>query len=72
MVQLSPDTRDSGWNACGGYHYDDRTILGFSHTHISGTGVEELGDVLLMPTVGPVRVDPGPEASPELGYRSRF
>lgn len=72
MVQLSPDTRDTGWDACGGYQHDDDTILGFSHTHISGTGVEELGDVLLMPTVGPVQIEPGPEASPELGYRSQF
>lgn len=72
MVQLSPDTRDTGWNACGGYHYDDPTILGFSHTHISGTGVEELGDVLLMPMAGPVVVEPGAEAKPEAGYRSRF
>lgn len=72
MVQLSPDTRDTGWDACGGYHYDDGTILGFTHTHISGTGVEELGDLLLMPTVGEVSVEPGHEDAPETGYRSRF
>src|SRR6516164_8557387 len=38
FVQLSPDTRTEGWDACSGYHYDDATILGFSHTHLSGTG----------------------------------
>ncbi|TWT42903.1 GH92 family glycosyl hydrolase [Botrimarina hoheduenensis] len=72
MVQLSPDTRDTGWDACGGYHYDDRTILGFSHTHISGTGVEEMGDLLFAPTVGEVLVVPGAEDAPEKGYRNRF
>ncbi|MFT7588395.1 MAG: putative alpha-1,2-mannosidase [Limisphaerales bacterium] len=49
MVQLSPDTRLEGWDGCSGYHYTDDTIYGFSHTHLSGTGVGDYGDVLLMP-----------------------
>ena len=43
MVQLSPDTRADDWDACAGYHYDDTTIDGFSHTHLSGTGVRRSG-----------------------------
>ncbi len=50
MVQLSPDTRLDGWDGCSGYHYSDNYIYGFSHTHLSGTGVSDYGDVLLMPT----------------------
>lgn len=49
-VQLSPDTRIRDWDACSGYHYSDSTILGFSHTHLSGTGCIDLGDILFHPT----------------------
>jgi predicted alpha-1,2-mannosidase len=50
MVALSPDTRiDGSWDGCGGYHYDDTVIYGFSHTHLSGTGCSDLGDIMLMP-----------------------
>jgi predicted alpha-1,2-mannosidase len=52
FVQVSPDTRTEGWDACSGYHYTDKTILGFSHTHLSGTGCADLGDLLLLPMVG--------------------
>lgn len=53
MVQLSPDTRiDGSWDGCGGYHYDDSSIYGFSHTHLNGTGVSDYGDIMLMPTMG--------------------
>ena len=48
MIQPSPDTRIYGWDACSGYHYSDSTINGFSHTHLSGTGCGDYGDVLLM------------------------
>ena len=51
MVQLSPDTRVGGWDACSGYHYSDSTILGFSHTHLSGTGCADLSDILFYPSV---------------------
>ena len=50
MMQLSPDTRLDGWDGCSGYHYSDSHIYGFSHTHLSGTGVSDYGDILLMPT----------------------
>lgn len=52
MVQLSPDTRLDGWDGCGGYHYSDTFIYGFSHTHLSGTGCSDYGDILLMPGNG--------------------
>lgn len=60
MVQPSPDTRLVGWDGCSGYHYDDQVVYGFSHTHLSGTGVADYADVLLVPTLGhePPRVDP--------------
>jgi predicted alpha-1,2-mannosidase len=51
MVQLSPDTRLTGWDGCSGYHYSDSIIYGFSHTHLSGTGCSDYGDILLMPMV---------------------
>ena len=49
MVQLSPDSRLDGWDGCGGYHYSDSIIYGFSHTHLQGTGVSDYGDILIMP-----------------------
>lgn len=52
FVQLSPDTRTEGWDACSGYHYSDTNILGFSHTHLSGTGGIDLGELLIMPVAG--------------------
>ncbi|MCK5847006.1 MAG: GH92 family glycosyl hydrolase [Bacteroidales bacterium] len=57
MVQLSPDTRLEGWDGCSGYHYSDSVIYGFSHTHLSGTGVSDYGDLLLMPIIGEVNYD---------------
>ena len=66
MVQLSPDTRtDASWDGCGGYYYDDTFIYGFSHTHLSGTGVSDYGDVLFQPKVGNSSFNP-------LKYRSQF
>src|SRR3989339_78541 len=52
MVQLSPDTRLTGWDAASGYHFTDTIIYGFSHTHLSGTGLSDYCDILLMPTIG--------------------
>lgn len=52
LVQLSPDTHTGDWDGCSGYHYTDGSIMGFSHTHLSGTGCGGLGDILIMPTVG--------------------
>ncbi len=65
MVQLSPDTRLSGWDGCGGYHYSDNYIYGFTHTHLSGTGCSDYGDILLMPMGG----KPSPDNKV---YGSRF
>jgi predicted alpha-1,2-mannosidase len=70
MVQLSPDTRDSTWDGSSGYHYSDSSILGFTHNHLTGTGCADLGNVLLMPTVGGLKLTPG--AQPGEGYRARF
>lgn len=73
MVQLSPDTKDApDWGAASGYDYNDKTIAGFSHTHLSGTGVAEMFDVLLMPTTGKVQTVAGEDSKPYSGYRSRF
>jgi predicted alpha-1,2-mannosidase len=55
MVQLSPDTRLRGWDGCSGYHYSDSAIYGFSHTHLSGTGCSDYGDVLLVTTTGKIK-----------------
>jgi predicted alpha-1,2-mannosidase len=70
MMQLSPDTRDDTWDGCSGYHHSDSSIMGFSHNHLSGTGCADLGNVLLMPTVGPVKTTAGKK--PGEGYRSSF
>ncbi len=70
MVQVSPDTRLSGWDGCSGYHYSDSLIYGFSHTHLSGTGVSDYGDILLMPTMGKILLNNGANGKP--GYRSTF
>jgi predicted alpha-1,2-mannosidase len=72
MVQLSPDTRLTGWDGCSGYHISDNVIYGFSHTHLSGTGVSDYGDILLMPTVGSLKLGRGSTKDPESGYCSRF
>ena len=83
MVQLSPDTDtipyETGgkynpdvYRYCAGYQYNDNTIVGFSHTHFSGTGHSDLGDILLMPTTGKLQLNPGTSDAPEKGYRSGF
>lgn len=72
MVQLSPDTRLEGWDGCSGYHYTDSIVYGFSHTHLSGTGVGDYNDVLLMPVVGYAGFDNGAGNGPDQGYASRF
>src|SRR3984885_11447486 len=72
MVQLSPDTYNDGWDWCSGYHYSDSSIMGFSHTHLSGTGASDMLDFLLMPGTGPAKTVPGLRQNPGEGYRSRF
>ena len=83
LVQLSPDTdtiphnvngvyQPEVYETCAGYRYSDPTIVGFSHTHFSGTGHSDLGDILLMPSSGPIRLNPGTADDPDSGYRSRY
>lgn len=83
MVQLSPETDTVSYELngkynpdvykyCAGYQYEDETIVGFSHTHFSGTGHSDLGDFLIMPTVGPLMLDAGEAGKPRSGYRSAF
>lgn len=82
-VQLSPDTdtlsyevggkyNPAVYNYCAGYQYTDRTIVGFSHTHFSGTGHSDLGDILIMPTTGALQLNPGIADNPASGFRSAF
>jgi predicted alpha-1,2-mannosidase len=82
-VQLSPETdtlpyevngkyNKDVYKYCAGYQYQDNSIVGFSHTHFSGTGHSDLGDFLIMPTVGLLRLNPGTAADPESGFRSEF
>ena len=83
IVQLSPETDTIPHNVdgryqgkvyeyCAGYQHRDKTIVGFSHTHLSGTGHSDLGDILIMPTTGKIQTNPGTADAPEAGYRSRF
>lgn len=82
-VQLSPDTdtipmlvngqyQKDVYRYCAGYQYDDSSIVGFSHTHFSGTGHSDLGDILIMPNSGPTQWNPGTASQTDKGYRSRF
>src|SRR5882724_6448132 len=72
MVQLSPDTRLTGWDGCSGYHYSDSLIYGFSHTHLSGTGISDYGDILLMPTIGEVFLNATANEQKRGGYAASF
>lgn len=83
IVQLSPETdtiphnvdgkyQGKVYDYCAGYQYHDHTIVGFSHTHLSGTGHSDLGDIMIMPQVGEMRLNPGTAHQPDAGYRSRF
>ncbi|HET6553681.1 MAG TPA: GH92 family glycosyl hydrolase, partial [Dyella sp.] len=76
MIQLSPDTAmpdfKHAYKWAAGYQYSDSSLLGFSHTHFSGSGHSDLGDVLVMPIAGDVKLEPGDAAKPGSGYRSRF
>ena len=80
IVQLSPETDTIPHNVdgryqgkvyeyCAGYQHRDKTIVGFSHTHLSGTGHSDLGDILIMPTTGKLQTNPGTADNPEAGYR---
>jgi len=71
-VQLGPTQLSEGWDWCSGYHYSDSIIIGFSHTHLSGTGIGDLGDILVMPATGNVRPTKGKIANLADGYSSLF
>ena len=72
MVQVGPDTGIKGWAYCSGYHSQDSSIMGFSHTHLSGTGAADMGDILFMPVTGEPVFNPGTSENPGSGYRSGF
>jgi predicted alpha-1,2-mannosidase len=71
-VQLGPVNMSEGWDWCSGYHISDSTIIGFSHTHLSGTGIGDLGDILVMPAIGTVIPRRGKLGKPDSGYYSLF
>jgi predicted alpha-1,2-mannosidase len=72
LVQLGPVNISQGWDWCSGYHISDSTIMGFSHMHLSGTGIGDLGDIAFMPVTGEVRPERGKPGEPESGMYSLF
>jgi predicted alpha-1,2-mannosidase len=73
MIQLSPDTKLNDWSNCSGYHYSDSEMLGFSHTHLSGTGIGDLGDILLCPRTNIAQLNlPNPDSTNLMAYRFRY
>ena len=71
-VQVGPSNFFKGWDWCSGYNYRDSVIIGFPQLHLSGTGIGDLGDVLIMPYMGDVQVDKGQETVRYSGYSSQF
>ncbi|HEY4154011.1 MAG TPA: GH92 family glycosyl hydrolase, partial [Puia sp.] len=71
-VQAGPDNFYKGWDWCSGYHYGDSVLIGFAQTHLSGTGIGDLGDVLIMPYTGAVKTEKGTETIRGNGYASRY
>lgn len=71
-VQLGPSNFHQGWDWCSGYHFSDDVVQGFSHLHLSGTGIADLGDVLVMPYTGEITSLPGSRSNPETGFASRY
>lgn len=71
-IQISPDTDAHFYDAASGYKYNHSSVLGFSLTHLSGTGIPDLGDFLFVPGVGDMKLDPGTRENPDAGYRSRY
>ena len=72
MVQLSPDTDRDLWDTASGYEYSDPSIMGFSLTHLTGTGIPDLGDFLFMPQIGKPKLVAGSKEHPEAGYQARY
>ncbi|WP_278626677.1 glycoside hydrolase domain-containing protein [Parabacteroides gordonii] len=71
-IQISPDTDSKYYDAAAGYKYNHTSILGFSLTHLGGTGIPDLGDFLFIPGTGEMKLDPGSRENPDEGYRSRY
>ncbi len=71
-VQLGPNNIFEGWDWCSGYHYSSNNIIGFAHTHLSGTGIGDLGDILVMPTTGKLNINRGEKKDLDNGYVSTF
>jgi len=71
-IQISPDTDFDDYDTAAGYKYDHPTVLGFSLTHLSGTGIPDLGDFLFMPGTGVMHLQPGTHENPDEGYRSKY
>jgi predicted alpha-1,2-mannosidase len=71
-VQVGPTNFVRGWDWCSGYHYSDSIVTGFSQTHLSGTGIGDLGDVLITPYTGAIKTSPGNEKQPDAGYASKY
>jgi predicted alpha-1,2-mannosidase len=71
MVQLGPNNIHKGWDWCSGYHYSDSILIGFSHTHLSGTGCTDLGDILIMP-LNEIRTPRGNQDDIRDGYASKY
>lgn len=71
-VQVGPANFHQGWDWCSGYHYSDDVLAGFTHLHLGGTGISDLGDILVMPYTGELAAKPGSRKDPDAGYASRY
>jgi len=71
-IQAGPSNFHKGWDWCSSYHYSDSIVKGFSHLHLSGTGCTDLGEFLIMPAVGELKIQPGTQQNPEQGYASYY
>src|ERR1700753_3101076 len=71
-VQVGPSNINKGWDWCSGYNYPDSVVKGFAQNHLNGTGIPDLGDILIMPYTGAVRTEPGSQSNPLEGYASHY
>jgi predicted alpha-1,2-mannosidase len=71
-VQVGPNNINKGWDWCSGYHYSDSIVKGFAQNHLNGTGIPDLGDILIMPYTGRVRTEVGTQKDPASGYASHY
>lgn len=71
-VQVGPSNINKGWDWCSGYNYSDSVVKGFAQNHLNGTGIPDLGDILIMPFTGRIRLEPGNQTNPSTGYASHY